>query len=143
MQEVFEIDIRNLHPYKENEAIYNKRQDIDELAVSIIENGILTPLTINQDNIIISGNSRYKACMLIDKWIVPVKRVETFNEDHLRTLVVESNRQRVKTAQEVIRELYQEEEIKEVQRKCDYSNNLSFDGNLLRTEKKEKSSIPD
>jgi hypothetical protein len=137
-----DFDIKRLVLYSGNENIYNKRQDINDLATSIRDHGVLEPLIINQDLVIISGNSRYKACLMLGIEKVPIKMMHTNSERHLRKLVVEANRQRVKSPQEVIRELSKRAEVEEAQRICDYSNNSSFDGNLLRDEKKSRSCNP-
>ncbi|MEJ7646463.1 MAG: ParB N-terminal domain-containing protein [Chryseolinea sp.] len=131
--------LSELVPYEGNENIYSRRQDLRELAKSIRKHGVLEPLIINQQNIIVSGNSRYKACQMLGMIDVPVIKITTVSDKHLRELVVESNKQRVKTSQEVVREASRDAEVEEVERIFEYTQKINFDGNLLRTSKADKS----
>ena len=53
--------IEELKPHHINKSIYGSVIDVD-LMESIKSKGLLTPLIITGDNVIISGHSRWAAC---------------------------------------------------------------------------------
>jgi hypothetical protein len=100
------LDIR---PSPENEQLYRPvlptDPEVQSLAQSIREHGVKEPLVITADNYIISGHRRYVACGLAERFEVPV-RIEPITRDSPQFLVLlrEYNRQRTKSADEVLRE---------------------------------------
>lgn len=54
--------IEKLKPYPKNEEIYGSNEPIADLVEQIRQRGIVTTLTINEDDVILSGNRRWKAC---------------------------------------------------------------------------------
>lgn len=54
--------ISELKPHPINEKIYGENEDIKSLIDSIRKSGIVETLTIDENNIIISGHRRWRAC---------------------------------------------------------------------------------
>jgi len=93
-----------LRPHPKNAEIYTDTPD-DEFVASVRQHGILTPLMVTRDNVIISGHRRHRAAMAVGLLTVPVE-VALYTDDlDIRQALVESNRQRAKTPEEVGREV--------------------------------------
>jgi hypothetical protein len=103
------VPVGDLRQAPENELIYRPVSlddpDIQRLADSIKEHGVLTHLVVTQDGFILSGHRRHAACRLAGVSKVPceVKPI-TRRHPEFETLLCEYNRQRVKSFDEVIRE---------------------------------------
>ena len=54
-------NIFDLKPHQKNTQIYGTNEDVSDIKASILSNGLITPLTISNNNIIISGHRRWKA----------------------------------------------------------------------------------
>ena len=99
----------SLVPAKLNDAVY-KPVDPDDvevrgLADAIRRHGLLQPIVITRDGVIVSGHRRHVACELAGLREVRVCRLDVLSDDPaFPTLLVEFNRQRVKTTDEAIRE---------------------------------------
>jgi hypothetical protein len=79
--------------------------EVHALAASIAEKGLLEPIIITTDEVIISGHRRHAACTLAGLDIVPCRRVKVHSLDpNFLPLLVEYNRQRVKSVDERLRE---------------------------------------
>lgn len=86
-----------LIPHEMNRKIYGS-EDIPEAFIeSIKQKGILTPLVIKTDNIIISGHRRWRIAKAIGLELVPVRTVHFKNELEEREAIIDFNRQREKT----------------------------------------------
>ena len=88
------------HPL--NKEIYNL-SSIDDLVESITSVGLLQPLTINQKNLIISGNRRFEAIKRLGWEEVEVNKIETKEEEDVLYLI-HFNKQRVKSPTELLAE---------------------------------------
>ena len=97
------FDPKELKPHPKNAEIYEERVDQD-FEKSILENGILEPLVVNSQNVILSGARRWKAALKLGLEKVPC-RIEN-PEDEVKA-ILEYNRYRQKTS----RELYNEWKI--------------------------------
>jgi hypothetical protein len=101
--------LADLRPSPENDQLYRPASpddaDVQALARSIKDKGVLEPLVVSRDDYILSGHRRRVACQVAGVKDVPV-RVENITRDDPRFLTVlrEYNRQRVKTLDEVVRE---------------------------------------
>jgi len=95
-----EIDPRLLKPHSLNSWLYKEREDSDFLE-SVRRFGILEPLVVNRDGVILSGHRRWKAALKLGFKSVPCVVEEFENE---KVAIVELNRQRVKTPREIYRE---------------------------------------
>jgi len=95
-----------LKPHPLNEKLYGALEcNIDEhLRDSIKEQGILVPLTITKDNVIVSGHSRWFWASRFKLKTVPVIVCNAKTEDQIEELIVHCNRQRVKTTEQIGRE---------------------------------------
>jgi hypothetical protein len=106
---ILQMPLAALSPAKVNDVIYRPvdpaAPDVQELAKSIRKKGLLEPLVITTDNIILSGHRRRVACLLARLTVVPCRRENVASTDpEFLPLLVEYNRQRVKSLDEVFRE---------------------------------------
>ena len=97
-----QVDISSLIPHPLNCKIYSNGTT-DDLEASIEENGLLDPIVITKNNIIISGHRRWKACDNIGMEKIDV-RIEDFQDETIA--LVELNRYRQKTATELLNEVF-------------------------------------
>jgi hypothetical protein len=92
-----------------NDKLYRPVSDTDpavlELAQSIRQHGVLEPILITRDDVILSGHRRYQACRLAGLSTIPC-RVEDIASTDPEFLVrlCKCNRQRVKSRDELARE---------------------------------------
>ena len=96
------IDIRKIKHHPLNREIYSL-SSIDELAESINDVGLLQPLTIDQNNQIISGNRRFESIKRLGWKKVDINRITVKNGDEV-LILVHFNKQRVKSIQEQLNE---------------------------------------
>lgn len=68
---------------------------INDLCMSIKNSGLLNPITINQNNILISGYHRLTAFKKLEKETIPCKIVNTDNEDEMKLIEIDENLMRV------------------------------------------------
>ena len=71
-----------------------KFEDIDELAESIKTYGLLQPIIVDEDNNLIAGERRYKACKLNKAEEIEVKYIKDLNELEKKEIELEENIQR-------------------------------------------------
>jgi ParB family chromosome partitioning protein len=79
-----------------NESIYGDTVD-DQLIESIRENGILEPLIVDYKNRIVSVHRRWFAAQKLGLKEVPVELFKSEDELEIQTVLVEANRQRIKS----------------------------------------------
>ena len=94
---------QDLRPHPLNDEIYGDRADSD-LVESIKTKGVLNPLLITATNFIISGHRRWAAASAAGLDIVPVVVFGSQDELDIQEALIESNRQRAKTNEQVGRE---------------------------------------
>lgn len=97
-----EISVATLRSHPINAEIYTI-SDIDDLADSIDEVGLLSPLVIDQHHQVISGNRRFAAIQKLGWEKVEVTQVEVAPDD-APILIVHHNKQRIKTNRETLNE---------------------------------------
>lgn len=100
------MDIRRideLRPHPENEKIYGDHADA-ELIESVRAKGILNPLLIAFDGRIINGHRRYEAAKKCGLGFIPVVPFGSKDELDILEALIESNRQRQKTNEQIGRE---------------------------------------
>jgi ParB/RepB/Spo0J family partition protein len=95
--------VADLKPHPDNLRIYGDAADA-ELVESIRTKGVLEPLLITLDNLIVSGHRRWRAAQAAGLTEVPVVVITTADELDIIEALVESNRQRVKTNEQLGRE---------------------------------------
>jgi len=97
-------DPNGLRPHPLNATIYGEPDADPAFVESIREEGIIVPLTIDQDDNIISGHRRWYAALALGLDRVPVVvRAITDPLDAIR-LLIEANRQRARTYSQRMRE---------------------------------------
>jgi hypothetical protein len=98
-----------IRPAPENKLVYRpivaSDPDIRDLAKSIEKNGLHQPIVVTRDFYIISGHRRHVACRIAGLTEVDC-RIEdiTHDDPEFETMLVDHNRQRVKSLDEVVRE---------------------------------------
>lgn len=54
--------VSELKPHPRNKEIYGSNENIDDLVATMRKSGLVTTLTITDDNVIIAGHRRWKSC---------------------------------------------------------------------------------
>ena len=110
------VAVCDIRPSPENDALYarpaNDSAAFRSLVESIREKGILQPLILTSDRVVVSGHRRLAAAKLVfgfgRKALVPCQILDKARADYTAdewvVLLREHNRSRVKTLDEVIRE---------------------------------------
>ena len=86
-----------------NSEIY-RDSDVGDLVNSIGEVGLLQPIVVTPDNIIISGHRRFKAIQTLE-WTEVEVEVKEVEEESIPLYIVLFNQSRNKGASELIREI--------------------------------------
>lgn len=113
---IVRVDLERLKPHPINDEIYSfNSQDHKELKKSIILLGLLEPIVITNDNLILSGHRRYGVIKELGWEDVDCRLVDVENP---KIFIVEANRQRKKTTEEILKEaiILKEEYSKMVKR---------------------------
>lgn len=98
---VVEVDISKIK--KNDNNFYDENYEIDVLAESVKEVGLIEPLLVNRDYLLISGHRRLNACKLAGLDKVFVKFVA--DDMNVDLAIIEANRYRKKTPGEEYREI--------------------------------------
>ena len=115
--------VKDLSPHPLNAALYGDTCDA-EFVESLASKGILTPLLITAENVIVSGHRRYYAALRLGMAHVPVVISDITDELEIEEALIEANRQRVKTNEQIGREYTKLKQIemakaeRERSRKC-------------------------
>lgn len=96
------VPTSSLHAHPLNAQIYRDESD-EALLESIKKNGILVPLVVS-GNLVISGNRRLDAARKLGIEEVPVVHLPETDGLGLEVLLIESNRYRIKTNEQIGRE---------------------------------------
>ncbi len=103
-KEIVEIEIDKLKSHPENDAIYGTDEDVSDLIPIIEVQGILDPLVVTDNNVIISGHRRWKAAKHLGYSTVPcIVRHYDGSEEELAELL-SLNVNRIKTNEQRTRE---------------------------------------
>ncbi len=94
---------QDLRPHPMNDEIYGDRAD-SELVESVKQKGVLNPLLVTQQNLIISGHRRWAAAIAVGLDSIPVVVFGSTDELEIQEALIESNRQRAKTNEQIGRE---------------------------------------
>lgn len=97
-----EVSVDTLSPHPVNAEIYTI-SDVEDLSESIDKVGLLEHLVVDQFNQVISGNRRLAAIQMLGWKQVQVKLVSVAPDD-AAVLIVNHNKQRVKTNREILNE---------------------------------------
>ncbi len=98
------IPISDLKPHPLNFNIYQDKPTPKDLLASIKKHGIMEPIVITGDKIIISGHRRFKAASELGFLMVECRVLDVSGE-LLEEKLIEFNRQRIKTATERVKEI--------------------------------------
>lgn len=66
-------------------------KNIDELAASIKRNGLIQPLVISPDNVLVAGERRLRACKQVGLAVVPCRYTSDLPKDELEIIELEEN----------------------------------------------------
>jgi len=97
------ISVKHLQSCPINSEIY-KESDVSDLVSSISEVGLLQPIIVTPNNLIISGHRRIKAILTLG-WEMVECEVKDISEDELAVHIVLYNQSRLKVATEMLREI--------------------------------------
>jgi len=115
-----QLELRALREHPQNSRIYfTSDEDDAELEKSIAEVGIMHPIIINNDHLILSGHRRFRAAVKLGLYDVPVVYKSFKSADDELQFLITSNMYRTKTMEEKIREGQRLKEI--MQRKGETS----------------------
>lgn len=104
------VPLADLKPARLNDAVYKPVLKTDpavrELAADIRRLGLLQPIDITEDGVIVSGHRRRVACQLAGLKVVKVRRLAGVRstDPNFAEMLVSFNRQREKTTAEKVRE---------------------------------------
>ena len=88
--------LSELRPHPASLDIYGKNEDVKDLVESIRANGVLVPLTVKPDGVILSGNRRYQAAKDLELEEVPCVTAEPKTPEEEEIFIIEANRNRKK-----------------------------------------------
>ena len=95
---------KELRPHNLNVEIYGNESIDMDLVESIKNKGILEPLVIRDDNIILSGHRRWVAAKHLKLDRIPCRTITFDNDLDEKEAMIEFNRQREKTPEQRVRE---------------------------------------
>jgi hypothetical protein len=103
------VPLSEIRPARVNDQVYRPVDaadpDVQSLVESIREHGLREPLVLTTDSVILSGHRRHVACRLAGLDVAPCRRVDMLSTDSgFLRLLVEHNRQRMKSLDERLRE---------------------------------------
>lgn len=124
----------DLRPHPMNEEVYGDRADAD-LIESVRSKGVLNPILITTDNLIVSGHRRWGAAIAAGLDTVPVVITPIDDPLAIEEALIESNRQRQKTNEQIGREYKRLKHI--------YNERLSRQGTNQHTINRASSSRED
>lgn len=105
------LGVLQAHPL--NARIYDAERDDSDFRRGISERGIINPLVIDQYDTILSGHRRWRAACALALDSVPVIVREIDDPLEAEIILIESNRQREKTASDIMREA---ERLRDIER---------------------------
>lgn len=104
--QIYTTDIALLKTHPLNVTVYGVEQSDPEMVRSVKEMGVLHPITVNEDKQILSGTRRYLAAR--EAGLEQVRTVLfTGSPAEQQQFLIESNRQRVKTAGQIASEAHE------------------------------------
>lgn len=88
--EIKNINIKELIPYDKNPRI--NEEAADYVAKSIKKFGFRIPILIDKNNVIVSGHTRYKACLKLGIEELPCILVDDLDEDQIKAFRLIDNK---------------------------------------------------
>lgn len=143
--EVLMVRTAKLKPHPLHDKIYGKPQvapDFEALRDSIKERGVMVPLIITRDNIVISGRTRlfFATQQHIDE--VPCQVFASTDPLEIETALIHANRQREKTSEQKAREFKHLKRIEE-ERAKQRQEEAAIKGNKARAGIPVKENFPE
>ena len=89
--EIINIKIEKLKPYEKNAKKHDQTQ-IDNVAESIKQFGMVQPVVVDKDNEVIIGHCRLLACKQLGMKEVPCVRADTLTDEHVAKLRLLDNK---------------------------------------------------
>ena len=86
-----EIEIEKLKPYENNARLHTEKQ-IEQIVNSIKEFGFITPVIIDENDIILVGHGRTEAAKRAGLLKVPYRRIEGLTLDQKRAYILADNK---------------------------------------------------
>lgn len=97
LEKVIEVPIEKLHPFKDHRFKLGSDEELNLLAESISENGVVTPAIVRKrkdgEYELIAGHRRKSACIIAGLESMPVL-IRDLDDDTATIIMVDSNRQR-------------------------------------------------
>jgi hypothetical protein len=97
------VPVANLKAHQLSVRVYGEPTASEDLLRSIREIGVIQPIVIDEDNFILAGTSRHFAAVQAGQAEIPAVLFQGSNIER-EWFVLESNRQRVKLASQIVRE---------------------------------------
>lgn len=88
---IVNLDIKKLIPYKKNAKKHDKTQ-IDNVAESIKQFGMVQPIVVDKDNVVIIGRCRLEACKKLKYETVPCVRTDDLSDEQVAKLRLLDNK---------------------------------------------------
>ena len=95
---------KELKLHKSSLEIYGKNEDVSDLVESIRANGILVPLTVKPDGVILSSNRRFRAALEAGLEEIPCVIAEPKTPEEEEIFIIEANRNRKKDVYQLYNE---------------------------------------
>jgi hypothetical protein len=132
-----------LRPHPLNEAVYGAEPLDQALLESIQQEGIITPLTVDQGDMILSGHRRWRVAQALGLAVVPVVVREIADPLDAERVLIEANRQRDKTMSQIHREADELERIIGAQARARMHAGVTPDGAGGRGKKNPTANWPE
>lgn len=85
------VELGGLKPYENNSKTHSKKQ-IKQIAESIQEFGFISPVLIDENNVIIAGHGRVEAAKTLTILKIPCIRVEGLTDEQRKAYIIADNR---------------------------------------------------
>jgi ParB-like chromosome segregation protein Spo0J len=126
-ENVVYLPVNELKPHQLNEKIYG--HDLEQTFVEAIgKNGIYQPILITADKRIIAGHRRHAAAKQVGLLTVPTVMFYSEDELEIKAALIEANKQRVKTNEQIGREFKVLDEIEKERAKLRMATNKEGQG---------------
>lgn len=89
--DIVNLKVKDLKPYEKNAKQYDQTQ-IDNVAESIKQFGMVQPIVVDKDNVVIIGHCRLEACKKLKFKEVPCVRTEDLDEEQVAKLRLLDNK---------------------------------------------------
>lgn len=89
--QVVNLKIKDLKPYEKNAKKHDQTQ-IDNVAESIKQFGMVQPIVVDKDNVVIIGHCRLDACKKLKMKEVPCVKLEDLSEEQVKKLRLLDNK---------------------------------------------------